>query len=70
MSANDEEPTARQRLASAMKEKAAKAEAHDAWFRTKVEEALVDTRPSLANEEVKVRFAARRAATFQIRGQG
>lgn len=41
-----EEPTARQRLASAIKEKAAKAEAHDAWFRAKVEEAQVDTRPS------------------------
>jgi len=30
----------------------ADAEAHDAWFRRKVQEALVDTRPSVAHHEV------------------
>lgn len=37
-------------------------EAHDAWFRAKVLEAVNDTRPDLSNEEVEAHFAERRAA--------
>jgi DNA-damage-inducible protein J len=37
-------------------------EAHDAWFRTKVLEALNDTRPDLSDDEVEAHFAKRRAA--------
>ncbi len=37
-------------------------EAHDAWFRAKVQEALVDPRPALSHEEVDAHFAKRRAA--------
>lgn len=36
-------------------------EAHDAWFRTKVLEALNDTRPDLSEDEVEAHFAKRRA---------
>lgn len=35
---------------------------HDAWFRAKVKEALDDPRPALPHDEVKTRFARRRAA--------
>jgi DNA-damage-inducible protein J len=35
---------------------------HDAWFRGKVQEALDDPRPAVANEEVKARFAAWRSS--------
>ncbi|TBY51502.1 type II toxin-antitoxin system RelB/DinJ family antitoxin [Rhizobium leguminosarum] len=37
-------------------------EAHDAWFRTKVLEALNDTRPDVSDDEVEAHFAERRAA--------
>jgi DNA-damage-inducible protein J len=37
-------------------------EAHDAWFRKKVLEALNDTRPDVSDDEVEVHFAERRAA--------
>jgi DNA-damage-inducible protein J len=37
-------------------------EAHDAWFRAKVQEALDDPRPALSHEEVEAHFARRRAA--------
>ncbi|ANL38236.1 MULTISPECIES: type II toxin-antitoxin system RelB/DinJ family antitoxin [Rhizobium] len=37
-------------------------EAHDAWFRTKVLEALNDTRPDVSDNEAEAHFAARRAA--------
>ncbi|ANL31929.1 toxin-antitoxin system antitoxin RelB family protein (plasmid) [Rhizobium phaseoli] len=37
-------------------------EAHDAWFRTKVLEALNDTRPDVSDDEVEAQFAKRRAA--------
>jgi DNA-damage-inducible protein J len=37
-------------------------EAHDAWFRTKVLEALNDIRPDVSDEEVEAHFAERRAA--------
>jgi len=40
----------------------ASGEAYDAWFRTKVLEALADPTPPISNEAVKKRFAARRAA--------
>lgn len=36
-------------------------EAHDAWFRTKVLEALNDTRPDISDVEVEAHFAERRA---------
>ncbi|WP_025661446.1 type II toxin-antitoxin system RelB/DinJ family antitoxin [Rhizobium sp. IBUN] len=37
-------------------------EAHDAWFRTRVLEALNDTRPDIPDNEVEAHFAERRAA--------
>lgn len=37
-------------------------ETHDAWFRTKVLEALNDTRPDVSDDEVEAYFAKRRAA--------
>ena len=37
-------------------------QAHDAWFRTKVLEALNDTRPDISDNEVEAHFAERRAA--------
>lgn len=37
-------------------------EAHDAWFRAKVLEALSDTRPDVSDEEVEAHFAKRRAS--------
>ena len=37
---------------------------HDAWFRAKVLEALADLRPDIADADVEVEFAARRAATL------
>ncbi len=39
-------------------------QAYDAWFRAKVREALDDTRPDVAHEEVDAEFAARRAASM------
>ncbi len=38
--------------------------AHDAWFRTRVLEALADPRPGVSVEDVDKEFAARRAATM------
>lgn len=38
--------------------------AYDSWFRTKVQEALEDVRPALSQDEVKSRFAKRRAAAL------
>ena len=37
-------------------------DAHDAWFRAKVQEALDDTRPNIPQEVVQADVAARRAA--------
>ena len=37
-------------------------EAHDAWFRAKVIEALDDTRPDIDDLDVEARFRERRAA--------
>lgn len=37
-------------------------EAHDAWFRAKVLEALSDTRPDVSDQEVEAHFAKRRAS--------
>lgn len=37
-------------------------EAHDAWFRAKVLEALEDSRPDVPDDEVEGHFVARRAA--------
>lgn len=37
-------------------------EAYDAWFRTKVREALADTRPDVPDDQVAAHFAHRRAA--------
>lgn len=43
-------------------------EAHDAWFRAKVLQALGDTRPDVPDEEAEVHFAARRAAARRKAG--
>jgi DNA-damage-inducible protein J len=40
-------------------------EAHDAWFRAKVREALDDTRPDLEDATVEAHFAERRAAALR-----
>ncbi len=37
-------------------------EAHDAWFRAKVREALEDVRPDVPDDEAEAQFAKRRAA--------
>jgi len=37
-------------------------EAHDAWFRAKVLEALEDTRPDIPDDQVEEHFTKRRAA--------
>lgn len=39
-------------------------EAHDAWFRMKVLEALNDTRPDVSDDEVERHFVERRAAAL------
>ena len=40
-------------------------EAHDAWFRAKVREALDDERPDLDDAHVEAQFAARRASALR-----
>jgi DNA-damage-inducible protein J len=37
-------------------------EAHDKWFRAKVQQALDDPRPPIPHEQVEAHFAERRAA--------
>lgn len=37
-------------------------EAHDAWFRAKVREAVDDTRPDVPDDQAEAHFARRRAA--------
>lgn len=37
-------------------------EAHDAWFRAKVREALEDARPDIPDDQVEAHFVERRAA--------
>lgn len=46
----------------------ANAEAHDAWFRARVREALEDYRPDVASEDVEREFAERRAASLRKSG--
>lgn len=46
----------------------ANSEAHDAWFRAKVLDALNDTRPDITDDEVEAHFAARRAAARRRAG--
>ena len=41
------------------------AEAHDAWFRAKVQEALDDPRPARPAEDIEAHFAKRRAAALR-----
>lgn len=43
-------------------------EAHDAWFRAKIQEALDDTRPDVPEEQVEAHFAARRAVARRRAG--
>jgi DNA-damage-inducible protein J len=38
---------------------------HDAWFRTKVQEALDDRRPDIPHERVEAHFAKRRTAALR-----
>src|ERR1700736_2837959 len=40
-------------------------DAHDAWFRAKVREALEDPRPDIAASDADAQFAARRAAALR-----
>jgi DNA-damage-inducible protein J len=40
-------------------------EAHDAWFRAKVMQALQDTRPDIDQAEVEEHFRKRRAAALR-----
>jgi DNA-damage-inducible protein J len=40
-------------------------EAHDKWFRAKVQEALDDPRPRIPNDQVKVYFAKRRSVALR-----
>jgi hypothetical protein len=41
---------------------------HDAWFRAEVQKALDDPRPAIPHEEVRRRFARRRAAAIRKAG--
>lgn len=43
-------------------------EAHDAWFRARVLEALNDTRADVSDDEVEAHFAQRRAAARRKSG--
>jgi DNA-damage-inducible protein J len=43
-------------------------EGHDAWFRSKVFEALNDTRPDVPDDEAEAHFAQRRAAARRRAG--
>ncbi|MBN9436240.1 type II toxin-antitoxin system RelB/DinJ family antitoxin [Bosea sp. (in: a-proteobacteria)] len=43
-------------------------EAHDAWFRAKVLQALADTHPDVEDADVEKRFAARRTAALRKAG--
>lgn len=43
-------------------------DAHDAWFRAKVLQALADERPDIDDVEVETRFAERRAAAYRKAG--
>lgn len=45
-------------------------QAHDAWFRAKVQQALNDTRPAFPNDEVTERFAKRRATALRRSAEG
>lgn len=45
-------------------------EAHDAWFRAKVLQALDDARPDIEDREAEARFAERRAAAYRKAGGG
>ena len=38
--------------------------AHDVWFRAKVQEALDDPRPAMADDVVEAQFAARRSSAL------
>lgn len=40
-------------------------DAHDAWFRAKVLQALTDERPDIEDAEAEARFAERRAAAYR-----
>jgi len=42
---------------------------HDAWFRTKVKEALEDARPAIPQDQVEARFEERRAAARRKLGE-
>ncbi|HSV58008.1 MAG TPA: type II toxin-antitoxin system RelB/DinJ family antitoxin [Variovorax sp.] len=48
----------------------ADSKAHDAWFRAKVQEALVDPRPAIPHDEVAERIAKRRAAATRKSAKG
>ena len=43
----------------------ARAAAHDAWFRAKVQEALNDPRPPIPYDRVEAHFKHRRAAALR-----
>jgi DNA-damage-inducible protein J len=43
-------------------------EAHDAWFRAKVQEALSDPRSAIPHKKVEAHFAKRRAAALRKGG--
>ena len=45
-------------------------DAHDAWFRAKVQEALNDPGTPIPHEEVEARFAKRRAAALRRSAKG
>ena len=45
-------------------------DAHDAWFRAKVQEALNDPRPPIPHDEVEARCANRRAAARRRSAKG
>lgn len=45
-------------------------ETHDAWFRSRVREALADTDETIAHEKVEAHFAKRHTAVKQRKSKG
>ncbi|PSS62144.1 type II toxin-antitoxin system antitoxin, RelB/DinJ family [Ensifer sp. NM-2] len=45
-------------------------DAHDAWFRAKVLQALADTRPDVEDADAEARFRERRATALHKAGAG
>ena len=52
-----------------IKEQAQHNNAHDVWFRAKVQQALDDSRPDIPDDQAKAHFAGRRQAASRSEGR-